>query len=229
MADLQALEKQGSWEELVGHLEDIAPSKRDATWTGLAERGGAAYIGSMKIDEHSGDEVISAADRLVQRYPVLKQSKVFMAKRAEVGLKAVGFTYGGSSHSRSDDPWLDKMKEFVKADSVTPDLPQQAARKVQKYLVADSAWPFWKMAIDKGAQVCKDPDFQKSILAAIEDGVWKAETADVAQNKCWGDLKAPMLAELDKGKSEHYRKNACPLLKSKGALSPTQVQKCAEE
>jgi hypothetical protein len=226
MADLQALEKQGSFEELVEHLGDILPSKRDATWSGLAERGGAGYLAAVKIDQHSADKTLAWSDRLLQRFPLMKQSKLYMAKRAEIGLKAFGYTYGNYRHSAGDDEWLDKLKDFVKADAVTPDLPQQAARKVQQYLVAYCAWPFWKLAIDKGAAVCKDGDFQKSIVAAIGDGLWKGETEPVAQNKCWNELKGPLTAELEKG-SWDYRRNACPLLKAKGVtLTPEQAAKC---
>jgi hypothetical protein len=226
LADLQALEKQGSFEELVEHLGDIAPSKRDATWTGLAERGGAGYLSSVKLDEHSADKVLAWSEKLLTRYPLLKQSKLYMGKRAEVGLKAFGYTFSNYRHSAGDDEWLDKVKEFVKSDGVTADLPQQAARRVQKLLVAEVAWPLWKMALDKGAAVCKDADFQKSILGAIEDGVWKSETEPVAQSKCWNDLKGPMQAAIEKG-SFDYRKHACPLLKAKAVtLTPEQTTKC---
>jgi hypothetical protein len=226
LADLQALEKQGSFEELVEHLSDVPPTKRDAIWTGLAERGGAGYLSSLKLDEKSADKAIAWSDRLLQKYPALKQSKLFMGKRAEVGMKAFGFTFSNYRHSAGDDEWLDKLKEFVKSDGVTADLPQQAARRVQKVLVAECAWPFWKMALDRGAALCKDADFQKAILGAIEDGVWKSETEPVAQNKCWNDLKAPMQAGVEKG-SFDYRKHVCPLLKAKSVtLTPEQTAKC---
>jgi hypothetical protein len=226
MADLQALEKQSSWEELVNHLEDIPPSKRDATWMGLAERSCSGLLDGVKIDEHEAESAIYLADRILKRYPALKQSKAFMAKRADVGLKAFGYTYSNYRHSAGDDQWIEQMKAFVKDDAVTADLPQRAAKKVQVYLVAYCAWPFWKMAIDRGGAVCKDADFQKSVVAAIDDGVWKEETVDTAQNKCWADMKAPLLAAFDDAKKSGFRKNACPMLKSKGALSGAQAAKC---
>lgn len=226
VADLQALEKQGSFEELVEHLGDVAPSKRDATWIGLAERGGAGYLGSVKLDEHNADKTIAWSDRLLQRYPVLKQSKLFMGKRAEVGLSAFGLTFSNSRHSAGDDPWLARLKEFVGSDGVTADLPQQAARRVQRVLVAEVAWPLWKLALDRGAAVCKDPDFQKSILGAIEGDVWKGETTPVVQSRCWNELKAPLTAGLDKGTFD-YRKRVCPLLRAKNVtLTPEQTARC---
>lgn len=219
MADLEALEKQGAWEELLEHLEDIAPSKRNATWTGLAERAGAQVLAGVKLDEQNAERVFVLAEALVKRYPLLKQSKVFMAKRAEVGLEAFGFTYSQSRHAASDDPWLDKIKEFVKADALTADLPQRAAKKVQSRLVAYCAWPLWKMAIDKGASVCKDADFQKSIVSAFEGGLWKEEITKVAQGKCWASLKAPLLAGLEKTEEDEFAETVCPVFKAKGVKS----------
>ncbi len=216
MADLEALEKQGSFEELLEHLEDIAPSKRNATWSGLAERAGAQVLAAMKLDEHSGEQALDLAEALLKRHPQLKQSKVFMGKRAEVGLAAFGFTYSQSRHSSGDDPWLDKMKEFVAADPLTADLPQRAAKKVQTLLVAYCAWPLWKMSVDKGASVCKDADFQKAIVSAFEHGLWKPEITAVASGKCWASLKAPLLAGLEKSEEDDFAETICPLLKAKG-------------
>ncbi len=218
-ADLQALEKQGSWEELVNHLEDISPSKRDAAWLALAERACGGLLESTKLDEQSAEQVLYAAKRMLQRYPTLKQSKAFMAKRAEVGLKAFAHSYSHYRHSASDDPWLEQIKEFVKADTVTADLPQRAAKVVQHDLVAYCAWPLWKMALDKGARVCKDADFQKSILSAFQDDLWTKEISDVAQYKCWAELKAPLVAGLEQSNEEAYQKAACPVLKAKRVKS----------
>jgi hypothetical protein len=216
MADLQALEKQEGWEELAAHLEDIVPSKRDAAWLGLAERACGQVLASAKVDPQHAEEVFATSEGFLKRFPQLKLSKAFMAKRAEAGLNSFAYTYSNYRHTAGEDPWLDKMKEFVKADSQTADLPQRAARTIQSRLVADSAWPFWKMAIDKGSVVCKDADFQKSILAAFESGVWKEEIRAVAQGKCWAALKAPLIAGLAKTKEDEFAEAVCPVFKAKG-------------
>src|SRR5262245_4245636 len=84
MADLKALEKQQSWAELVDHLGDILPSKRDKEWEGLAERGAVAWLGTFELKKpETAEAPIDAADSLAKRYPFLKQSKAFMGKRAE--------------------------------------------------------------------------------------------------------------------------------------------------
>jgi len=225
LADLQALAKSSSWEELVEHLEDLPPSKRDATWLALAEQSCAGLLEAQKIDENSAEGVLRLADRMLKRFGALKQSRAFLAKRAEVGLKAFGFTYSNSRHSAGDDPWMDQLKEFVAADAITADLPQRAAKKVQSRLVAQVAWPLWKTALDRGASVCEDADFQASIIAAIARDVWSAQTHDVANGKCAAALKAPLAAAFDKA-DEAGLKHLCPFLKARGALTAAQTSKC---
>jgi hypothetical protein len=233
MADLQALEKQGSWEELVAHLGDIPPSKRDAKWQGLAERGGAGWLGAIKVDEHHTREAMAVADRILELYPVLKQSKVFMAKRADVGLETFRWTYSDYRHSAGDDGWIDKMLEFVKTDTVTPDLAFRLGKLIDKRLIPVCGYRLFKIALDKqGPQVCKDADFQRTVVGAFEHGSWVQEVTDIAKNKCWGDLKGPLVAALNQNTKDaglSFRKSACPLLKEKNALGKAETQICESD
>jgi hypothetical protein len=216
LADLQALEKQQSWEELVEHLGDLPPSKRDATWMKIAEHGCAALLAADPIDEKNAEGHIYLADRIIQRYPVLKQSKAYMEKRAEVGLKAFGFTYSQYRHSAGDDKWLDQIKQFVKDDPTTPDLPQRAAKRVQNYLIARVAWPLWKSALERKASLCGDADFRKSLVDALVDGVWQQETAPEAK-RCFKAIKADLLAAVAKTDHEGEITNVCTVLKANGS------------
>jgi hypothetical protein len=231
MADLMALDKQGQWDELLAHLTDIPPSKRDAKWEAIAERAVAGHLGAFKIEEKWPEQVLDETERLLKAFPMLRKSKVVMAKRAEVGLQAFKLSYSRYRHSSGDDPWLDKLVEFTKADELTADLPVRAAKVVIGRLIPVCAFRLFKMAFDKtGPTVCKDGDFQKTIVGAFEDGSWSKEATEIA-NKCWGDLKAPLVAELkanpgDKGHT--FRKGACPLFKSKGALAGGDAALCAD-
>jgi hypothetical protein len=227
MADLQALEKQGSNMELVSHLGDIPPSKRDKKWNDMAERAATAWLASLKVSEDDTDQPLQAAEAVLRSVPMLGQSKVFMAKRAEMGLKSFQWNYSHYRHATGDDKWIDLMLEFVKADKVTPDLPMRAAKLVESRLVAQCAYPFFKMVYDKqGPSLCKDPGFQKMIVSAFGYGSWLKEITDIAQNKCWGDLKAPLVAELVATKSESYREHTCPVLKAKNAIPADHKADC---
>lgn len=228
MADLKALEKQGSWQELVEHLEDIPPSKRNADWQGIAERGCANYLGTFEIKEdRDAGPPLEVMAQLLKRYPLLKQSKLFMSKRAEVGLKSFQYSYSLFRHSRGDDKWLTGLEEFVQADTVTTDLPLRAAKLVTSRLVADTAFPFFKMALARsGKAVCKDPDFHKTVVATFDEGAWLQELTEIVQRTCWNEVKGPLLTELGKSESSSYREHVCPVLQAKNALNAEQKAKC---
>ncbi len=223
MADLEALQKQSAWEELVGHLGDIAPSKRDAKWLAIAEQASAEYLKAIDIDENSAQGAFYTSDDLVKRYPALKQSKRFLAARAEVGLKAFGFTYSNYRHSRGDDEWLVQIKKWVQADATTTDLPVRAAKKVQSRLMASVAWPLWKMAVDRGNTVCADKEFQEAIIMAVGEKSWPDETKPVVE-KCWAELKAPVLKQVAASKDLNEVEAICALLKTKSVESPACKQ-----
>ena len=129
MADLKALDKDQSYRELVDHLLDILPSKRDAEWKAIAERACVAVIDPNEVkDAASAQKVLDRMDELMKKFGWLNQSKTFLSRRADVGLKAMGWTYSNSRHSSSEDPWLDNLKAFVAADQQTADLPLRALK-----------------------------------------------------------------------------------------------------
>ncbi|MBL8952971.1 MAG: hypothetical protein JNK82_19495 [Myxococcaceae bacterium] len=229
LADLKALEKQQSWAELVQHLSDIAPSKRDKDWEGLAERAGAGYLGTFEMKKpETAEAPMDAADDLIKKYPFLKQSKVFMGKRAEVAVKAYGLSFSNYRHSSGEDPWLDELRAMAESDTVTPDLPYRLAKEVVlPKLIAVTAFPLFKLSLDRGSKtLCKDADFHKALIGALEDGSWKSETESMS-GKCWDDFKGPLTAALTAPKANNaFRRNACPLLASKNALPAAQKDAC---
>jgi hypothetical protein len=228
LADLKALEKQQSWAELVQHLADVAPSKRDKDWEGLAERAGAGWLGTFEVKKADTAEApLDAADDLIKRFPFLKQSKVFMGKRAEVALKAYPVSFSNYRHSSGEDPWLEELRAFAESDTVTPDLPYKLAKEVVlPRLIPVTAFPLFKLSLDRGSKsLCKDADFHKALIGALEDGSWKKET-DELSGKCWDDFKGPLTSALVAAKTNAFRRNACPLLASKNALPATQKDAC---
>jgi hypothetical protein len=220
MADLKALEKQGGFKELVAHLNDIPPSKRDKDWEGIAERAAAGWLGTIDVkDEYTAQEALGVADEILTHYTFLKQSKVYMGKRAEVALKAFKWTYSQSRHSAGDDPWRDELKKFAESDTVTPDLPARMAKElIIGRLIPETAFPLFKMAWDRGNKgLCKDKDFQKMLVEVVGDGAWKDQSAEM-RDKCWDDLKAPLTAQLKKEGTSSFARNACPVFKAKGGV-----------
>jgi hypothetical protein len=228
MKDLEALEKQESWQEILNHLEDVPPSKRNDAWTRIAEKSGAGVLNAIdpsKEGDHGRygklqpPHAVALADAMLKQYPVLKKSKVFMAARADNGLKGFKYTYSNSSHNAGDDPWRDQLKEFAASDPLTADLQFRSGKLVASRLVAYVALPFFKAALNgtPGAAACKDADVKKSIVGALADGVW-AEDAKALGEKCFADVKADLEKELsgpDGDKLDKAKQNVCPVFAAK--------------
>lgn len=228
LADLKALEKQQSWAELVDHLGDVVPSKRDKEWEGLAERGAVAWLGTFDFKRpQTAEAPLDASDALLKKFPFLKSSRPFMGKRAEVALKAFGASYGNYRHSGGGDEWLDKVQALAESDTVTPDLSYRLAKElVLGRLIPVTAFPLFKLSLERGSKaVCKDPGFHQAVVGALEDGSWKKETEELS-SRCWDDLKGPLTSAVEKAKTNAFRRNACPLLAAKGALPAAQKEPC---
>jgi hypothetical protein len=232
LADLKALDKDQSWRELVDHLTDIQPSKRDAEWRAMAERACTNVLDAAEVkDVATAQTALSSIEGLLKRFAWLKESKTFLARRAEVGLKALGYTSQTSRHSTGDDPWLDSLKAFVAADPLTPDLSLRAAKVVTARLIPIVAFPLLKDALAKGGKpVCKEPDLQKATLAAVAEGSWAKEADDVL-TACWDELKPVLVGEVNKeATSRTERMKLCPaVLKHKGLTAAEEKARCTFE
>ena len=227
LADIKALDKDQSWTDLVPHLNDIAPSKRDAEWKAIAERACAGLLEASEIkDERGAQSALYEIESLLKQFTWLKTSKVFMEKRAQVGFKAFGWTYSSSRHSSGDDKWLDALKEFVALDTVTPDIALRGAKVVTARLIPIVAFPLLKTALAKGGkEVCKDKDLQQSLLGAVEEGSWEKENAEM-QTTCWAEFKPVLLAEVTKPDATRtLRIKLCPNLIERKALTDEQKSK----
>lgn len=227
LADLKALDKDQSWRELVDHLTDILPSKRDAEWRAIAERACAGVLDAADLkDATSAQRVLDQSDELMKRYGWLKDSKPFLGKRAEVGLKALGWTFSNSRHSSSEDPWLEKLITFVNADALTADLPLRSLKLVTSRLVAGVAFPLVKPTLAKGGKAaCKDADVQAVLLGVLSEGSWKTEAAGFVST-CWDELKPVVVAEVLKPEvTRTVQLKLCPVLVEKKALDAEQLKK----
>ena len=221
MKDLEALEKQESWQEALDHLGDIAPSKRDKNWERIAERSVVAVMGTMDSSKDvtgrgygsrlAPPRALAFADDFTVKYPAFKKSKAFMAARAEAAIKGFKYTFSNSSHNASDDPWLDQLKAFAQTDTTTPDLPLRIGKLVSGRLVAYIAIPFYKPALASNNALCKDADVKAAIVSAVTNNVWMDDGKQMA-DRCWSDVKGSIEAEVKKEDAEEPRKHACPVL-----------------
>lgn len=236
MKDLEALEKQESWQEAFDHLGDIPPSKRDKAWDRIAEKSAAAMLGKLDEKDERGragyygvrfeePRALTMSSAMTQQYPSLKKSKVFQQARIDAALKGYKNTYPFSRHSTSDDPWLDSLKKLVADDAgQTPDLDLRAGKLITGRLVAYIAIPFFKPALQRNASLCKDADVKSSIVSAITSNVWAADGKAMG-DRCFNDVKDGLVAEVTKKHADEQKKTVCPYLDAHKAMPAA----CKEE
>ncbi|MCU0701795.1 MAG: hypothetical protein MUC96_35260 [Myxococcaceae bacterium] len=215
MADLRALDQQQNYAEMLGRLKDVAPAQRDAEWETLAEKANVAALEKLEItDGRSGESALMVIDDQFAAFPSLKKSPTYLQKRADVGAKAFGWTYGNYRHSTGDEQWVPKVKKFAEADAVTKGLAQRLAKDVVLgRLVASSAWPLYELAFQRdGDAVCADAKLVDVVIDVIDYESWLDEMTTLVTKRCPAQLKKPVAEKLKKNDSKSFRKGACKVL-----------------
>ncbi len=219
MADLQALEKKGAWEELLGHAEDVAPTQRGATWEKLVEKAAIGYMQQLTTNTAAFEGVFTSQS-LLKRYPHLLKSQEFMTKRGEAGKAASEICLRESYRGQH---CIDMMKDFLKTSNTGADVGfafGKITRRNQNHYVAV---PFFKWALDqkKDAAMCADEDLKLAVVAGLglpPDYENALGARQIAANACWDSLRPAIEKQLAENDSGYYRDNACAVMKAKGAL-----------
>lgn len=219
MADLEALDKKGSHEELLSHAEDITPANRTPAWEKLVEKAASGYMASLTKGSASFEGVWTSSS-FVKRYPFLTKSQDFMTKRGEAGKSAAERCLADSYRGQH---CIDMMKEFLQTTGTSPDVGLafgKITRKNQHHYVAV---PFFKWALDakKDASFCGDEDLKMAVVAGMglpPDYDNAIDSRAITSTTCWDTLKADLKTQLVKEPSGYYKDNTCAVLKAKGDL-----------
>lgn len=227
LADLAALEKSGSWNELVDHLEDVSPSKRQAKWKKLVESAAINYMKSQKVDRNPLGALIGA-DHFTKRYPWLTGFKGFMAVRAELGIKGFAACFKQRYHNCHG-----RLLPFVEADKGNVKLALKAAKLSTRRGNKSFAIPFFNLAArwtkkNKLAKFCADTDLlDESMFEALNQpkSAKVLKPALAVAKTCWKIMKPDLIIHVDTD-GQYYRTNTCPLLLKRKVLSAAQSAKC---
>jgi hypothetical protein len=222
MADLRALDQQQNYAEMLGRLKDVPPAQRDAEWEALTEKANVAALEKVEItDGRSGEYALMAIEDQLAAFPSLKKSPAYLQNRADVGVKAFGWTYSNYRHSTGDEQWVPKVKKFAEADSATKGLAQRIAKDViLGRLVASSAWPLYELAFQRdGDAVCADPKLIDVVIDVIDYESWLDEMTTLVTKRCSTQLKTPVAEKLKKNDSKSFRKGACQVLAGQAGIA----------
>jgi hypothetical protein len=229
MSDLAALEENESWSELVDHLGDIPPSKRDGAWQRTAERATTAMLTAAATDKEQF-LALALADDFTKRYPHLRRSKTFMDKRAEVGLAGFAACFRGSW---GGGDCTERLLGFVDADPDNKKLALEAGKLVRLNQMAYAAVPFFERAVAGGKNTagCSDEDLQLAVMSGLalpKPDPRLGSAINIASKLCWVQLSDGIASEFAKySKGEYFFENTCPMLAERKMLSSLQAKQCA--
>jgi hypothetical protein len=213
IVDLRALARQRAWGELIDHLEDISPASRDADWRDLAEQ---ACLGALTLAGSSG-EAIALSERLLRRYPVLKESRDFMAKRADLGARAFARCFDARDWAEA---CADELGPFVKADPTNTELAFRLGKMISFWRHRWVALPAFAVAIQKKDDVrCSDPDVSRAVVSGLHlskqmNGDVVSEAVHLASDLCWNALHSAVRDAMGDD-SEDILRNACAFVKAR--------------
>ena len=219
MADLKALEGRKEWRELISHMDDVPPAKRDAAWDALLDKAAPEFM-AQTVKEKDPFEGFYLAMHLVDKYPKLTKNKAFMDKRLEVSKTAFKECFAQSYRGAR---CLKAAQEFVATGDNNADGAFAVAKVVRLGQNANVAIPFFQKGLEgrkAGAAECADEDLKLSVLSALAlptDYDNAKVGRQVAGGVCFDKLR-PAIEEQFKDTSSYYTDNACSVLKAKNAL-----------
>jgi hypothetical protein len=225
MADLKALEKSGGWAELLEHLNDVTPAARDAAWEALAEKAAVARLGDVP---KARDRLSASTEsvELLKRFPFLKASKPFAAKRLELGPKELKACYDEELYERPCPKLFLDVLDAAKDGELAFQAGKVARAKQNSY----DAMPFFQraFALEAGAKWCADEDLKLAVMAGLglpaDDARAKA-AVEVATAKCASAFQST-IADAFASEGESFQKNTCPFLLKAKAIQGLQAKKC---
>jgi hypothetical protein len=205
--ELKALDAPETRDELLAHAMEVAPSKRTDEWRGLVERAAIATLADLEVKNlASAERALALLDSTSAKFPPLKKSPAWLAKRAEVGIASFGWVL----ESRNSQDWVARVLEFAQRDPITPHLAQRLAEEVVlKRLIASTAKPLYDLALERDhAAACDAPGLAQVALDwALDDADFKAATS-----LCWKQLEATLLDAVKKTETRTAKLKLCAAL-----------------
>lgn len=233
MQDLQALDRQHQWSELLEAAARVRPAARTADWTRLVT---AAAIHVVEQIERAGTSGLRQAEGLIGVIPAAERRYGFLVGDAGyLGAKGKALQGVVTACEREAIAGCGAIIASL-ADGVTR-FPSGTAKAIA-LLVGNDLTPaesvhFWALAIDDDKDTCKHALLARAVVRALRDAAAPNQVADAqrAAGTCYAALEPALIDELvatkDGGKQRPlYLTNACPVLKAHGAMTITKKKKC---
>jgi hypothetical protein len=233
MQDLQALDRQKQWTELLDAADRVKPAARNADWTRLVTS--AATHVAEQI-ERAGTSGLHQAGSLFAVVPAAERKYTFLVGDAGyLGAKARALQ-GVVTACQHDARARCGALVAALADGVAhfpPGIAKAIALMVADDIALADSVHFWALAVDDDKDTCKHGQLGRSVVRALRDASAPRQVADAqrAAAACYAALEQALVDELVATKDDTkqrplYLTNACPVLKTHGAMTIAKKKKC---
>lgn len=219
LKDLKALIAQKGYQEVIQHLDDVAPSDRNQEWIDAAGQAFAGYLADAEDDQK-----LQLMVSFEKQYPTVLKSPAYTKARLDAVPKAfgkcyeqAGSRYGGESERLEGyDKCNEIGKKFIDSDPNNAALALAIAKVPARTSYPHKAIGLFKIAITvagKGsATVCKEPDLARGVVNSLHFASGKTlEETNAVATTCWATVKKPLFEEIKKTESDTFLNNACAL------------------
>ncbi|MGE0631556.1 MAG: hypothetical protein AB7O96_04065 [Pseudobdellovibrionaceae bacterium] len=225
--EIENLIQKGDFKGILEKAESVDPSERNDKWTAHVAR---ATLERMKelLGERNPSEVLKTSAVALEKYPAIRDHKMFLPERSVVGLKA--FEQCLKNKNKIEDCNL-QFQDFVAQDLNNTNLAFQAGILVSKAISMIAGIPYFYMSLKTKAEKtqCQNPKVKKALANAMGADAAASEVSmakEILFKKCWGNYDQKYIGELID--SEKKMKNSCEGLLEKQALSGEKKQSCEE-
>jgi hypothetical protein len=233
MQDLLALDRQKQWTELLDAADRVKPAARTADWTRLVTS--AATHVAEQI-ERAGTSGLHQAGSLFAVVPAAERKYAFLVGDAGyLGAKARALQ-GVVTACQHDALAGCGGVVAALADGITqfpPGIAKAIALMVAGDIAPADSVHFWALAVDDDKDTCKHGQLGRSVVRALRDASAPRQVADAqrAAAACYATLEQALIDELVATKDDAkqrplYLTNACPVLKTHGAMTIAKKKKC---
>lgn len=219
---IQKLEEQEIWEDVITHLEDIDPLKREDEWQRLLENSVYEYMRDLdRRQEHQ--KAGEVANDVFEKYKTLKRSDRAMKLRNKLLIHRIKACYQSREPMEDCRPKALGMIEYH--PKYRAEMGFEVGKLVTYYRWHRAALPFFDIALQD--DVREDYCAEERLGLAVVNGFAGSDTdpntklaAELA-DKCFPQLKESLAKELSANpKGTQFASALCSLFKRNGVKHP---------
>lgn len=227
MEDLRVLDKQGDYTQLIEHMNDIRPTKRNEEWQALVQRAAVKLL-EQRLAANDENSALIVAENIFESNLSLQTSQEFMGLRRKAVIGAFTTCF---QNRYSGGDCTEELRKIVNKQPVDRELAFKAGKLVRLNMNHRAAVPFFSKAL-KGQQNekwCADKDVFLAVVSGMSVPEDRAkESQELGFSMCGDSLKTKLMGNFYENHSGYAGRNYCKILSEKNMLSEFQQAFCAD-